>query len=64
MPNSPESEFADDPAPDTIVMFGNARQTRNMLQYDVSGAISHGDVENPVSEAEEFVKTAKEILDR
>lgn len=59
-----ESEFAGDFAPDTIAMFGNARQTRNMLQYDVSGAISHEDVEDLIGKAEEFVNAAKEILGR
>lgn len=57
-----ESEFADDFDPSVLDIFGKARQTRNMLQYDVSGATSHADVEDLISKAEEFVMTAKGIL--
>lgn len=59
-----KSMFANYFDPGILSMFGRARQTRNMLQYGESGAISHADVGDLISKAEEFVTMAKEILNQ
>lgn len=57
-----ESEFANDFDEDILLVFGDARQTRNTLLYDTTGVISHPDVEALVNKAEIFVTEAKKIL--
>ena len=57
-----EAKFAGDFTADVINIFGHARHIRNSLQYDLSGAVSHADVDDLYSKAEEFVKIVKRIL--
>ena len=57
-----EAEYAGVFEGDIINILGHARQTRNILQYNVSGAVSHSDVEYLISKADRFVATVKEIL--
>ena len=57
-----EAEYAGVFEGDIINILGHARQTRNTLQYDVPGAVSHSDAEDRISKADRFVATVKEIL--
>lgn len=57
-----EAEYAGEFEADIINILGHARQMRNMLQYDVSEAVSHSEAEDLISKADRFVKTVKEIL--
>lgn len=57
-----ESEFSSNFDSDILLAFGDARQTRNMLQYDTTGIISHDEVEALIKKAEVFVTESKKIL--
>ena len=57
-----KAEYAKAFEVDIINILGHARQTRNTLQYGVSRAISHSDVEDLISKADRFVETVKGIL--
>ena len=39
-----KAEFSNDFSPEVLQIFGQARTTRNTLQYDTLGVISHDDV--------------------
>lgn len=57
-----ESEFSNHYAPEVISTFGSARQTRNTLNYDTTGILTHPQVEDLISKATIFVNTAKTLL--
>lgn len=57
-----KSEFSDDFPCAVLQIFGRARKTRNDLQYDSAGVISHEEVEDLIAKADAFVATAKGML--
>ncbi len=58
-----EAEFSSDFESDILLAFGDARQTRNTLQYDTAGIISNSEVTALIAKAEIFVTKAKTILE-
>lgn len=57
-----ESEFSSNFTQDELLAFGHGRQTRNTLQYDSTGIVSHPDIVDLVQKADSFVTKAKTIL--
>ena len=57
-----QAEFSSDFTQDELLAFGHGRQTRNTLQYDSTGVVSHPDVVDLVQKADSFVTKAKVIL--
>lgn len=57
-----QAEFDSDFTQDELLAFAQGRKTRNELQYDSTGTVSHSDVMDLVDKADEFVEKAKGIL--
>lgn len=57
-----ESEFSSNFDQDVLLALGQGRQTRNTLQYDSIGIITHSDIIDLIEKAEIFVTVAKRIL--
>lgn len=57
-----KSEFSNDFSPDLLQIFKHAQTTRNTLEYDHAGIITHDDAVDLIDKADEFVRKAKQIL--